>query len=348
MGTPVHKHLLVIRLSAMGDVAMTVPVLRALQEQHPNCTVTVLTRSFFAPMFAQLPQVSVFTADVKGRHKGILGLWRLYRALKQLGITEVVDLHAVLRSTILKGFFKFGSTPFFGIDKGRSDKKALTAPKKKVFARLKSTHERYATVFGKAGYPISLQKTHVLEKEALSTAARTIAENRPRKWIGVAPFAAHEGKQYPLELMKKALAALQQQVGCTLFLFGGGKKEQLLLDTLVGDTDRVNVTGKLSFADELSLISNLDGMVAMDSGNAHLAAMYGVPVVTLWGVTHPFAGFYPFGQPDSLALLADREQFPLIPTSVYGNKVPEGYENAIKTIGTEAIVQKVRAMLELS
>ena len=56
------------------------------------------------------------------------------------------------------------------------------------------------------------------------------------------------------------------------------------------------MAGKYKFKEELALISNLDLMVSMDSSNGHLAAIYGVPIVTLWGVTHPFLGFAPFGQ----------------------------------------------------
>jgi ADP-heptose:LPS heptosyltransferase len=103
--------------------------------------------------------------------------------------------------------------------------------------------------------------------------------------------------------------------------------------------------GKLSLEEELALISNLDLMLSMDSGNAHLAAMLGVKVITIWGVTHPFAGFAPFNQPDDYALLADRNLFPLIPTSIYGNKFPEGYENAAGSISFEAIVAKVKSTI---
>ena len=67
----------------------------------------------------------------------------------------------------------------------------------------------------------------------------------------------------------------------------------------------VLVAGKLSFSEELDTISNLDCMISMDSGNAHLAAMYGVKVITIWGVTHPFAGFAPFHQPKEYSLLPD-------------------------------------------
>ena len=79
----------------------------------------------------------------------------------------------------------------------------------------------------------------------------------------------------------------------------------------------------------------------MDSGNAHIAAMLGVKVVTLWGATHPFAGFSPFNQPEQNALVSDRILFPKLPTSVYGNKKVEGYEDAMRTITVDAVVKSV-------
>lgn len=100
-----------------------------------------------------------------------------------------------------------------------------------------------------------------------------------------------------------------------------------------------------SLEEELSLISNLDLMVSMDSANGHLAAMFGIPVLTLWGITHPFAGFIPFHQPMENQLLSDRAKYPLIPTSVYGNKCPQGYENAIQTIAPMTIVERIRQLV---
>jgi hypothetical protein len=73
--------------------------------------------------------------------------------------------------------------------------------------------------------------------------------------------------------------------------------------------------------------------------------MLGVNVITLWGATHPFAGFSPFNQPLENALVADRNLYPLLPTSVYGNKKVEGYEDAMRTILPETIVQKIESYL---
>ena len=107
----------------------------------------------------------------------------------------------------------------------------------------------------------------------------------------------------------------------------------------------VNLAGNLSLEEELNVISNLDVMLSMDSGNGHLAAMLGKKVITIWGVTHPFAGFVPFNQPEEQQLLSDRKLFPKIPTSIYGNKFPEGYEQAAGSISPETIVSKIKDVI---
>ncbi len=328
----------------MGDVAMTTPVLLALTNQYPQLKITVLTRAFFAPMFAQLPNVTVFEADVKGIHKGIFGLWKLYKTLKRQRFDAVADLHNVLRSNILKLFFRLGGVGFYQLDKGRSEKKSLTSGTIKHFEQLKTTHQRYVDVFFRLGYAFKLKNTDVYKKQALSDRAIDLIGSDIKKWIGVAPFAAFEGKKYPLNLMAKVLEALKTQGKYKILLFGGGNEERDLLEQFADGKNCINTVGILSFAEELALVSNLDLMLAMDSGNAHIAAMYGVPTVTVWGVTHPYAGFAPFGQ-EINTILADREKYPLIPTSVYGNKAPEGYEKAIATIPPAIIIGKMTTLL---
>lgn len=342
-----QKHLLVIRLSAMGDVAMTVPVISALVKQHPDIQITVLTREFFKPMFSQLSNVKVHVADVKGKHKGIIGLWKLYKELKTLNIDVIADLHNVLRSNILKFYFKLGGFQCSQIDKGRRDKKALTAEKNKVFKRLKTTHQRYADVFTSLGFSVDLNEAPLLSKRALNEKYEQVFTSENNSCIGIAPFAAFEGKKYPLDLMEQVISKLS--VTNRILLFGGGEFEQNQLEILEKKfTNTFSIAGKYKFSEELDLISNLDVMLAMDSGNAHLASLFGIPTVTLWGVTHPYAGFYPFGQAIENALLADREKYPLIPTSVYGNKMPNGYSDAMRTIVPEDVIGKILSLLPKS
>ena len=334
------KHILVIRLSAMGDVAMSVPVLRAFTQHYPDVKITVLTRVFFAPFFRDLPNVSVFPAEVNGKHKGVLGLYKLSKELKNLGIDAVADLHNVLRTKILRFFF-FGK-PFIQIDKGRTEKRALVSGK--LFQQLKTTHQRYADVFEKLGYKVNLSHPDFSKPQKLSEAILSIVKTDALKCIGIAPFAAHESKMYPLDLMEQVIKTLSKQH--KIILFGGGKQEVEILNVLEVKFENVyNVAGKLTLDEELDLISNLDVMLSMDSGNAHIAAMLGVKVLTIWGVTHPFAGFAPFNQPADYALISDKNQFPKIPTSVYGNKYPENYKEASRSISPEMVIEKIKSII---
>ncbi|MFD1616192.1 glycosyltransferase family 9 protein [Gelatiniphilus marinus] len=336
-----QKHILVIRLSAIGDVAMVVPVLQALTQQYPEVKITVLTRVFFNPFFRNLKNVSVFEADVKGKHKGVFGLYKLARQLnKNNRFYAIADLHSVLRSKVLKKFIR--CKRFVSIDKGRKEKRLLTTGK--LFKQLKKTHQRYADVFDALGFPLDLTQPTFPKKVTLNEKLLLILGEDSKKRIGIAPFAAHESKMYPLDLMERVIKTLSKDY--KVILFGGGKKETEILDSFQNKYKNViNLAGKLSLNEELDVISNLDLMLSMDSGNAHLAAMLGIKVVTVWGVTHPYAGFAPFNQPDDNCLLADRNQYPKIPTSVYGNKFPEGYKQAAGSIAPETIINKIGSIL---
>lgn len=333
-----QRHLLVIRLSAMGDVAMLAPVIRCVLAQNEHVKITILSRNFLKPIFDEEilgEKVSFFTADTNGKHKGFFGLYKLAKELKKLNITEVVDVHNVLRSKILRTFL-FGRKNAF-IDKGRTEKNALTRTNDKVFKQLQTTHERYADVFRELNLKVDLTK-HQFPKKPINISLAGIQESK-KKWIGIAPFAQYSGKMYPLDLMEEVIKNLSKEN--ELFLFGGGHKEIDLLNALASKYTHVkNVAGELNLKEELQLIANLDIMLAMDSGNAHFSAMFGVKTVTIWGVTHPFAGFAPFLQQNN-CIVPDIKKYPNLPCSIYGNKVCDGYENVMRSISVTEIIKKI-------
>lgn len=330
----------------MGDVAMTVPVLRAFVLQYPEAKVTVVSRPFFQPFFEGIPNVNFFSVDLKERHKGFLGLFRLFFDLRKLNIDAVADLHNVLRSKVVRTLFALSGKKVAATDKGRAEKKALTRLTNKVFAPVKSMVERHAETFEKLGFQLNLNAPTFPEKAVLSEEILKITGKKEENWIGIAPFAQYESKVYPLDLMQQVIDDLAENKKHKIFLFGGGTTEINKLNQLQNRHDNVIVVaGKVAFQEEIQLISNLDVMLSMDSGNAHIAAMLGVKVITLWGATHPFAGFKPFNQPDDFCLTSDRSNYPLLPTSVYGNKQVEGYKDVMRTILPEKVIQKLEKEL---
>ncbi|MCW2117951.1 glycosyltransferase family 9 protein [Flavobacterium sp. 7A] len=331
-----------MRLSAMGDVAMTVPVLRALVTQYSDVKITVISRPFFKPFFDEIPNLSFFAFDEKEKHKGFLGLVQLYRELSALQIDVFADLHNVLRSKVVRTLFALSRKTVAAVNKGRVGKKALTRADNKVFEPLPTMFENHQQVFQKLGFTIDLKQPIFPEKAILSADLLKMTQG-VENLIGIAPFAQYASKVYPLDLMQEVINELSKNKENTILLFGGGKSEIDILDAFAKNkTNVINVAGKVKFQEELQLISNLQVMLSMDSGNAHIAAMLGVKVVTLWGATHPYAGFMPFNQPLSNSLIPDRKQYPLLPTSVYGNKIVPGYEDAMRTISVQEVIDKIK------
>ena len=69
-------------------------------------------------------------------------------------------------------------------------------------------------------------------------------------------------------------------------------------------------------------------------------------MITLWGQTHPYAGFAPYGQPEDYSICSDREKYPALPTSIYGKNIPKGYEEAFRTISPKEVIEKALEILE--
>lgn len=346
----IPQKILAIRFSSLGDVAMTVPVFRHLALTYPELNITVLTKPFFVPLFEDLPNVTVFAADVKKEYKGFFGLWKLANELQKKDFDAVADLHNVLRTKILRLFFFFMGIKSRKINKGRIEKKKLTRHAPKEIRPLKTTHQRYADVFSELGFSVDLSENLLafenFSRKNISEKTVELIGNSTKKWIGIAPVAAYPSKTYPPELMEEVIAGLDQSKDYQILIFGGGKKETEMAEKLASKySSLISVVGKLPFKEELSLISNLDLMLSMDSANGHLGAIFGVPVLTIWGATHPFAGFAPFQQPEENQLLPDRTKFPFLPTSVFGNKTIPGYEKAMYTISPEKVIQRIKQII---
>ena len=314
-------HILILRFSAIGDVAMTVPVIDSLARQYPENHYTVVSQTFLSPLFAHCPDnVQFVGVDLYNDYKGVPGMYRLYRELLQQKFDAVADLHDVLRTKLLRIFFSCSGLKVRHIDKGRKEKRQLTRRKDKIFRQLKSTPERYADVFSALGQPLApldFRSVFGPSRGDFSRIAQLTGEKTGR-WIGIAPFAKHEGKIFSLERMEQVVAHFAGREDVTVFLFGGGRDEKTVLEAWSAKYPRaISVAGKLDLSAELILMSHLDVMLSMDSANMHLASLTATPVVSVWGATHPYAGFYGYNQSP-----ADAVQVNLFcrPCSTYGSK----------------------------
>jgi len=312
------KNMLIIRFSAMGDVVLTVPVIQSLLQKYPETQITLLTNSFFHPFFEGIPNLTLYPVDLKGKHKGILGLWKLVKELVLFRSFDVViDLHSVIRTWIIVFFLKQESSiSIFRINKGRKDKKIFI--KKKSSQTLPHTTERYQAVFKKAGFDFELEKGLL---QISGNAKENIKPYTDSKIIsiGIAPFAAHKSKQWGIEKIHGLIQEINQKYKVQFYLFGGGKKEVTQLDEIASTYENVNnMAGKFTLQEELALLKNLKVLIAMDSGNMHIASLLDIPVLSIWGGTHPDIGFSAMYQPKENSIQIAIDELPCRPCSVFG------------------------------
>lgn len=342
-----YKNILVIRLSAMGDVAMTVPVIQSFAQQFPDVRLTFLTDKRFAPMFQSVPGISIVHLDKKGQHKGFSGLCKLFKQLKALKFDAVADMHCVLRSYLLCALFKsLANVKIACFRKGRWHKFLLTRNGAEYYANpLMNGFFRYRIVFRRLGFCFPLEfKSIFSSPKSLSVSMQQAFGSKQRPWVGIAPFATHRGKIYPLPKMELVLQKLQEQ-NIEMFFFGHGKKEMEVLQNWDSKFSLSHLMPSDStLSDELILMSHLDCMISMDSANMHLASLVATPVVSVWGATHHYAGFLGWNQSTKNVVGMDME---CRPCSIYGSKPCKyGDYRCLKDIKPEFIIKKVMKVLD--
>lgn len=337
---------LVTRFSALGDVAMTIPVLYSACLCYPHTRFVMVTRKQMKGLFVNAPaNLEVEAVDIKTDYTGLRGMHRLISELAaKYRPVALIDLHDVLRTQLMRLFSRLKGLKVATINKGRSHKRALTRRHGKVMLPLTSSRARYRDAFYKAGYPIDL-KFNGLYGAGKAPAQDFAAISGPKpqgvRWVGFAPFAAHEGKIYPIDLMEKVVGMVAAKGDCRIFIFGAGGHEQDTAEAWASKYPCVtSLAGKrYGFKAELALLSHIDVMVTMDSANMHLAALTRTPTVSVWGATHFYCGFKGWHQSES-----DMVQLPLPcrPCSVFGNKkCYRGDWLCLRGIRPEAIYEKI-------
>lgn len=305
---------------------MTAPVFREFLEQNPDVEIVMVSRSNFEALFTDIPNV-IFKGINLDDYKGIFGLNRLANELiKEFNPNLIANLHDVIRTKVLDKIYRKKGLKVFKINKGKEEKEELTDVWNLNKVQLKKTVERYADVFRDMGYKVEL--SHQLR-----------STSNEKSGIGFAPFAQHRGKMLPLEKSYELVRILAQKH--KIYFFGGGKTEIETLEKWEREIPNTsNLAGKLNLTEELNKISQLELMISMDSANMHLASLVGTRCVSIWGQTHPFAGFLGFGQSEEDVVQV--KDLTCRPCSVFGDK--ECYRGdwaCLEELNVKKIVKKV-------
>ncbi len=335
--------LLVIRFSALGDIAMTIHTLQALHQQNSDIKIYFLTKKKFSNLIEPLDFVEKLYIDDKNKDDIKLIKFGV-KIAKSYDFDLVIDLHGVLRSYLLDIVFKLFGKKVYVINKGRKEKKQLTRKHNKKLRQLKHTVERYSEVFKAAGININMTEYRPNYGLYRKNKPNFIQSNYFN--IGIAPFAAHKSKEYPVELMEKVIEELNNDENLRIFIFGGGNREKKISENwAVKFKNATNLIGKFSIDEEINAIAHMDVMITMDSGNMHLASLVGTKNISIWGGTHPFLGFTPYKNFDNKLVI--QKNLKCRPCSVFGTDKCYYKNFECLNIPPHTIIEKIRSLKSL-
>lgn len=350
-GAVKYKNVLIARFSALGDVAMTVPVVYSVCNANPGTRFIMITQKVASTLFVNAPaNLVVEGVDTKVEYRGMAGIKRLKADLmKKYSIDAFVDLHDVLRTWLLAFFLRLSGVPCKRLRKGRSGKRALTRKHNKRMLPLISSRARYREVLHRMGFSfegtfVSLYGDSVAQPSEFADIS--VPKRQGEKWVAIAPFAKHKGKIYPLDLMEKVVAEVASWKDTRIFLFGAGDEERKVLHEWAEKyLSATSLAEKRNgFPKELALLSHCDVMLSMDSANMHLASLVRVPVVSVWGATHPYCGFMGWHQDERNAVQLNMA---CRPCSVFGNKpCMNGDYFCLKGISPQLIISHITRVLD--
>jgi len=340
-----QKKILIIRLSAFGDVILSLPVIKAWALQNPSQQFAVLTKPRFRALFENLaPNVSTLNIDFGTQYKGFWGIIKLFFHLNN-DISSVVDLHNVLRSNILTFLFSLVGKKVSKVKKHRKTRKLLVAKTHKLLAPMPTAWERYNEVFKSHQLTSPTQNFDNFSYAPLSESEKVKSFFQFLKphhqLVVIAPFAAHDNKMYPANKMEQVLKILSTQSNLTVLLIGNGKKENEQINNwltnLLLPANIQNISNQFSLQEEMEILAKANLVLAMDSANLHLASWVGTKVLSIWGPTHPYAGFDVWQSNEVISV-----DLPCRPCSIYGNKPCfRGDLACMNQISPEFVVKKI-------
>lgn len=342
-----QRNVLVARFSALGDIAMTLPAVYDACGANPDTRFYFLTRHHPAKLFINRPDNLTLVPVNLDNYKGVGGMWRLARALcKRYSITDFVDLHDVMRTKLLRIFLRLAGVKCRHIDKGRHSRAELTRRNNKVLVQLKPMPERYRDVFYKAGIALANDFDSLWPK-GKAPVSEFASVTRPKAegehWLAVAPFAKHRGKVYPIDQLERVIEEFDRRPGQKIFIFGFGEEESSIIAKLARRYKSVvnMAEANIGLAAELALLNHCDTMLSMDSANMHLASLVGLRAVSVWGATHPYAGFLGWRQRTRDVIQLDMT---CRPCSIFGDRpCHRGDYHCLAGIRPRLIIERIDA-----
>lgn len=333
--------ILIIRLSSIGDIILTTPLVRAVRDKYPNAQIDFLVKHQFKSLMEHNPHLSnLITFD---KSKDDIKL--LKKSVKQSSYDWIIDIHKNFRSHFLtrnvgaglvtrynKQIFKRQLLVWFGINR---------------FGKAKPVIERYFEALTSKDIIYDGKGTEVFvskrDSEEIEVLLKSIDDKNNGGMIAVCPGASFSNKRWlPAEFAKVADQLSRNQQATIVLL--GGPEDVELCDQIKSRMEVVayNYAGKLSLLGSAAMLSKSDLAITNDSGLMHLAQSQGTSVVAVFGPTTKELGYFPIPK-KSKVLQVDIDCRPCTHNGL--DKCPKGHFNCMNKITSDMVLDSAQVLL---
>ena len=300
------QRILIVKLSAIGDVIQTLPMMEALKDQYPRAQIDWVVEEDASELLFGHPVLNrVIVSRRKSWQRRLFQkgqflatcreIRRFIRELRSVRYDWVIDNHGIFKSGILVAFSRGRRKIGFKASPGIADEGSYFFTNERYQPLPIDRHalERYLDLIAQVGVSVTrpalrfssaagaVQKAEKLLHEQGFTSA-------PR--IMIHPMAKWATKQWPLENFARLADNLLSQGASLVFTGGSEDREavQAILDQMQIQQRTMNLAGKTGLKELAALFSLADLVLTTDTGPMHLAAAVNAPLIALFGPTAPW------------------------------------------------------------
>ncbi|MCX7983434.1 MAG: lipopolysaccharide heptosyltransferase II [Bacteroidetes bacterium] len=338
------KNILILRLSSLGDILLSTPLIKNLRKKFPNARIDYVVRKEFADVLRYNPHISnLYIFDAAN---GFQGLLELKRNFKKVGYDLILDIHNNIRSKILR----FGMK---GIVK-RVNKRVVTRwvlinLKLNIYRSIVPVPIRYLNTVREFQVEIDNEGLEIyIPKDARETVRAVLSDLGSGIVIGICPTAKHNTKRWLEERFAEVAFRLHEIYGAKILLFGAANERNEcaeIEEKILRRSGRIvyNCAGLFTIVETAAAMDLCNLIISNDSGLMHVASALKKKVVAIFGPTVREFGFFPY---NTTSIVLEHVSLKCRPCSHVGlDKCPKKHFRCMREITVEQVLDASRALL---